>query len=63
MVKRLIRKIKEISAGKVPDKTIKIVNVAVQIELYESRARGTPTESILTQPIKKQHAILAEVAT
>jgi len=63
MVKRLKRKIKEISAGKVPNKILETVNVAVQTELYERRATGTQTEPILTQPIKEQHEILAEVAT
>lgn len=48
MVKRLQRKIKEITMGKVPKNTPKVVNVAVQMELYEGRATGTQTELIPT---------------
>lgn len=62
-VKRLRRKIKEKSMGKVPDKPPKTVNTEVQTKLYESRATGTQTEPILTQPVKEQYAILPKVAT
>ena len=66
IVKRFRIKIKEILAGKVPDKTPETVNATVQTKSYEGRATGTQTKPIPTQPLiiqKEQHAILVDVAT
>lgn len=66
IVKRLRRKIKQITMGKVPKNTPKVVNVVVQMELFEDRATGTQNELIPTQTIVTQegpHADLVDVAT
>ena len=59
-------KIKEITVGKVLDKTLETTNVVVQIESHEGRATGTQTEPIPTQPviIQEEHlAIFVDIAT
>ena len=51
MVKGHRQRIRELSAWKVPDKTPEIINAAVQNELYETKATGSQTEPIPTQPV------------
>ena len=65
-VKRLRIKIKEITAGKVPEKTLERENVVVQTESHEGRATGTQNNPIPTQPViiqEEQHAIFVDIAT
>lgn len=52
--------------GKVSNNTPEVVNVAIQMELYEGKATRTQTELIPTQTIITQegpHVDLVDVAT
>ena len=62
-MKRLKRKIRKLSVGKVPDKTPETINAVVQTELHETKATRTQTEPILTKIVRERHAIFAEATT
>jgi len=56
-VKQLRQKIRALKRGKISRRTPKIVNVAVQTEIHDTRATKTQTEPILIQNDKEQHAV------